>query len=137
MSFFLRGRGLSNSSGCNAFLFISLFFFCPKCYLRKKKQTNFGFTRVNVSSLSKILLVFVCTLEIDSQLIGAVDGLCYSIAVLQVGRHLKWVDVDVGSLSQRHQLPQSHSEGPLPRQVSTAERLFTNTHQHKPLFTVL
>lgn len=47
------------------------------------------------------------------QFIWAVDWLCYSVPVLQVGRHLERIDVDVGGLPQSHQLPQRHSEGPL------------------------
>lgn len=59
------------------------------------------------------MLTFVCVWWIHVQLIWTVDWLCYSVAILQVGRHLKRVDVDVGGLTQSHQFPQRHSEGPL------------------------
>lgn len=49
----------------------------------------------------------------NSQFIRAVDGLCYSVAILQIGGHLEGVDVNVRSLSQGHQLPQSYPERPL------------------------
>lgn len=69
--------------------------------------------------MDKCVCVCMCVCymlcQANSQFVGAVDWLCYSVAVLQVGRHLEGVDVHVGGLSQRHQLPQSHSEGPLPR----------------------
>lgn len=38
-------------------------------------------------------------IKIYLQLIRTVDGLCYSVAILQVGRHLEWVNVDIRSLS--------------------------------------
>lgn len=51
--------------------------------------------------------------EPNSQFIGAVDGLCYSVAVLQIGSHLEGVDVNIRSLSQGHQFPQRNPKSPL------------------------
>lgn len=56
-----------------------------------------------------------------SQFIGAVDGLGYPVTILQVGGHLKGVDVDVGRLAQSHELPQRHSESPLGEQQQQSQ----------------
>lgn len=64
------------------------------------------------------------------QLVRTVDWLCYSISVLQVGGHLKGVDVHVWGLAQGHQLPQAHTKCPL-RKRTNQQDMMTKTTQRR------